>query len=367
VVVVESWPGADAVSRLAEAPPPSRPLRGGLLYGIAFLLYFVVEITVFRTGGFSWQDAAVFAVANTFPPAALGLGVVAIYRRDGARRRGLASLLRHAGLGLAYATAVTLLSNLIVLAGVGPRFQWKLETTFWMMILATLIFGILATAAHALRVEASLDRERARAAEAEALRSRAELAALRARLNPHFLFNTLHSLLALVRVNPRQAEEAMERFGDLLRYSLEVSDGGEERSLRQEWELVETYLELEKLRLGERLRIRARLDPAAADARVPALTLQPLVENAVRHAIAPRAGGGTIELRGTLDNGEVVVRVADDGPGASPEALAAGTGLGLRLVRERLERLYEREARMELARTEGGGLSVTLRIPREID
>lgn len=357
------------MSRLADTRPAASPgVRYGLIYGIGFLLYFVVQLAVFRTGGFSWQDSGVFAVANSFPPALLGVAVVGIYQRGSPQgRRGVAAALRHVGLGAAFAVTVTLLANLIMLAGVGPRFKWRPETVLWMMIIAALIFGILATAAHARRVEATLDQERARSAEAEALRSRAELAALRARLNPHFLFNTLHSLLALVRTNPRQAEEGIEHFGDLIRYSLELSVGAEERTLRQEWELVETYLELEKLRLGDRLRVRARLDPAAADARVPALTLQPLVENAVRHAIAPRAGGGTLDLLGSLDNGEVVVRVADDGPGASPEALAAGTGLGLRLVRERLERLYEREARMELAPVEGGGLSVTLRIPREID
>jgi two-component sensor histidine kinase len=357
------------VRRLADSrPAPSAGTRYGLVYGIGFLLYFDIQLAVFRIGGFSWQDAVVFAVANTFPPAALGLAVVGAYRRESpVRRRGVVAVLRHLAFGLGFAVSVTLLANLIMLAGLGPRFKWRPESILWMLIIAALIFGILATAAHARRVEATLDQERARAAEAEALRSRAELAALRARLNPHFLFNTLHSLLALVRTNPQQAEEGIERFGDLMRYSLELSGGAEERTLRQEWELVETYLELERLRLGDRLRVRARLDPGAAEARVPALTLQPLVENAVKYAIAPRASGGTLELRGSLDNGEVVVRVADDGPGATAEALAAGAGLGLRLVRERLERLYDREARMELAPVEGGGLSVTLRIPREID
>jgi sensor histidine kinase YesM len=234
----------------------------------------------------------------------------------------------------------------------------------WTLMIAGLVFLILASAANLFRTQAALARERERAAAAEALRAKAELAALRARVDPHFLFNTLHSVLALVRQDPFRAEEAIEQFADILRYTFAAGDGSEERTLRQEWELVENYLSLERLRLGARLRVRERLDENVAATPLPVLTLQPLVENAIRHAIAPRAGGGCLEILATRCDQGVRIDVSDDGPGVEPEALASNHGRGLHLVRERLARLYGSQATMELGSSEQGGLRVTLVIPK---
>jgi sensor histidine kinase YesM len=174
---------------------------------------------------------------------------------------------------------------------------------------------------------------------------------------PHFLFNTLHSLLALVRQDPGRAEEAIEQFGDILRYTFAAGDGSEERTLQQEWQLVDNYLALERLRLGARLRVTASLDVDVAAVPLPVLTLQPLVENAVRHAIAPRAAGGRVDVHARRHDGRVRITVSDDGPGltSSPR-----NGRGLDLVRQRLDRMYGDRATLALGPSDEGGLCVTI-------
>jgi len=239
----------------------------------------------------------------------------------------------------------------------GPEFKFRLDSALWGVLIAGLVFVILASAAHLSRVQSDL-------AAAEASRARAELSALRAKIDPHFLFNTLHSLLALVREDPSRAEEAIEQFGDTLRYTFGAADGNEERTLQQEFQLIENYLALERLRLGDRLRIKEKLDPDVAHVPLPVLTLQPLVENAIRHAIAPRAAGGQIEIHARRSGDSVRIDVSDDGPGATEQALAGSSGHGLHLVRERLDRLYGGRAKMELQPSKDGrGLCVTIHLP----
>ena len=205
------------------------------------------------------------------------------------------------------------------------------------------------------------------AAKAEALRAEAELAALRAQLNPHFLFNTLHSLLALVRHDPDHAEEALEQFGDLLRYTLRIQqDTVDEVALAEEWAFVENYLELERLRLGERLRLEAEIEPAALDYQVPVFSIQPLVENAIGHAVAPRAAGGTVRISARVVGEELHVEVADDGPGADLDEVARGNGVGLRIVRQRLQALSRGRARFDVETGNGRGFTVRLAVPRDL-
>lgn len=127
---------------------------------------------------------------------------------------------------------------------------------------------------------------------------------------------------------------------------------------------VETYLALEALRLGDRLRIEHRVDPDALDCFVPALTLQPLVENAIRHAIAPRAAGGTLTIAAWIaPDGALQLEVRDDGPGADPRAIAGSAGIGLRLVRQRIETRYRGDAAFEIETAPGAGFAVRVRGP----
>jgi LytS/YehU family sensor histidine kinase len=209
-----------------------------------------------------------------------------------------------------------------------------------------------------------------RAARAEVLRAEAQLAALRARLNPHFIFNLLHTLMGLVARDPASAESALERLGDVLRYGLRVqSQGLDEVRLREEWEFVDRYLSLERLRLGERLQAILEVEDDLLDAVVPAFSLQPLVENAVRHAIAPRAGGGRLVVSARRAGRTLVLAVEDDGiagaGGATDrgDALHRGSGLGLRLIRERLQALYGGAARLETGRSALGGFRAAVTLP----
>ncbi len=300
-------------------------------------------------------DAEIFAwaLASSLPHSLLGIGVVRFYS---ARRQWFWPM--HVALAALYATASDLGQHLIALALLGRKpWMFTLEGLVWGWLISALLFVIIASTAHLQRVQSDLAHERERTAAAEASRAKAELAALRARIDPHFLFNTLHSLLALVRQDPGRAEEAIEQFGDILRYTFAAGDGSEERTLQQEWQLVDNYLALERLRLGARLRVTASLDADVATVPLPVLTLQPLVENAVRHAIAPRAAGGRVDVHAKRHEGRVRITVSDDGPGLKSEP---ENGHGLDLVRQRLDRMYGDRATLTLGRSAEGGLCVTI-------
>jgi len=217
---------------------------------------------------------------------------------------------------------------------------------FWNMLMGSWLYLLLAGIAYAVRSHRA-------AVEASLLAKQAQLAALRAQLNPHFLFNALHTVSSLMASDARAADEALERIGHLLRYAL-ADD--EEVPLASEWAFTRDYLELEKLRFGERLRTEAHIDPDALRVLVPALFLQPIVENAVRHGVDARPDGGRVVLSAAVEGEKLVCRVVDDGPGASPPS--EGRGLGLRAVRRRLE-----AARGELDVAHGNGWAVTISLP----
>ncbi|NOT07166.1 MAG: histidine kinase, partial [Gemmatimonadales bacterium] len=182
----------------------------------------------------------------------------------------------------------------------------------------------------------SLAASELRAVRAEALAARAELAALQARLNPHFLSNALHSVSALIGTDPEGAEDALDQLGGLFRYSLEQSERPAV-PLAAEWEFVRDYLAIEQIRLGNRLTVKASLDPEAAEYPVPPFTLQPLVENAVRHGIGPKRAGGTVRIEAVLRGETLELSVEDDGAGADLALVSASAGTGLRTLRQRLE------------------------------
>jgi sensor histidine kinase YesM len=248
----------------------------------------------------------------------------------------------------------------------GAALHWQL---FQGLLLYTVIVGV-AYAAHAFRQlrkqEERAVRAELQASHAEALRSAAELQALRAQLNPHFIFNTLHTLQALVRYDPTVAEAALEQLGGLLRYALRRGTDQHELDgvrLSEEWAFTRDYLALEELRLESRLRIVAELTPESLNCMIPPLTLQPLVENAIKHAIAPYAAGGTIWIRAHRDGDQLLLEVRDNGPGARPEGIAQAEGLGLRTIGKRLEARYGSDASMTIDTAPTHGLSVLLRIP----
>ncbi len=182
----------------------------------------------------------------------------------------------------------------------------------------------------------AVSRRRAQPAPRPCVRER-KLEALRSQLNPHFILNTFHALIGLVRREPAVAEAALERLGDLLRYSLRIQrESLDEMTLRDEWSFVQSYLDLERLRLGDRLRVSFEAAAATLDCLVPSFALQTLVENAIRHAIAPRAEGGHLAVSAHQVDGRLRIEVEDDGPGDSAQPPAESHRLGLRLLQEPL-------------------------------
>jgi two-component system, LytTR family, sensor kinase len=203
------------------------------------------------------------------------------------------------------------------------------------------------------------------ASQLEAQLSQAQLQALKMQLHPHFLFNTLHSISALLHRDTEAARKMITRLGDFLRLTLENS-GTQEVTLQQEMEFLRCYLEIERIRFQDRLTTRVQIDADALDAHVPNLILQPIVENAIRHGVAPRSTPGEIEILAKQEDGFLRIKIRDNGPGLpknrSVESLFK-KGLGLANTQTRLDRLYGAEHRFEIANAPGGGLAVTLEIP----
>jgi two-component system, LytTR family, sensor kinase len=194
----------------------------------------------------------------------------------------------------------------------------------------------------------------------ESLLHQAQLQALRSQLNPHFLFNALHSLAELVHENPKLAETLIVRLGELLRQVLQ-SSASQEVTLAEELGFIRSYVEIEQMRLGERLQVTWVVDDTLLDARVPSLILQPLVENAIQHGIASSARGGALTIGARREGDSLVLQVRDTGPGMSPESAEAGRGIGLSNTRLRLQQLYGERQQFDLL--DENGLVVNLRIP----
>ena len=202
-----------------------------------------------------------------------------------------------------------------------------------------------------------------RASRAEAIAAKSQLAALRSQLNPHFLFNALHTVVQLIPREPKRAAQAAELLAGLLRGTIE-----EDRDLvpmADELAFVERYLELERLRFGERLLVRVEMTDDARCALIPLFAVQTLVENAVRHGAAPRVEPTTLAIRATTQNGALTVTVHDSGDGATP-AQMDGNGTGLKRLRERLDVLYGSGARLDARSEAGGGFLASLVIPRMV-
>src|SRR6266550_9356206 len=199
--------------------------------------------------------------------------------------------------------------------------------------------------------------------------AQAQLKALKMQLHPHFLFNTLHSISSLVLEDPQKANSMIARLGDFLRLTLENSNQ-QLISLKEETEFLRCYLEIEQVRFGDRLAVTFELDPQTLSAQVPHLILQPVVENAIQHAIAPRATRGHINIEAKRLNSLLRLEVKDNGPGITLNTdLLGAEGVGLSNVRARLHQIYGSDSRFELMNARDGGLAVVMEIPfqREAD
>jgi two-component system, LytTR family, sensor kinase len=219
--------------------------------------------------------------------------------------------------------------------------------------------------AEASRLQAEAAQHRAEAAQLEAQLADARLDALRRQLDPHFLFNTLNAVSSLVGSNPRGVRRMVARLSALLRHSLEGSSEPEV-PLAQELEVLRQYVEIMEIRFEGRLQFETRADPAALDALVPNLILQPLVENAITHGVGrlPTAAVGVVEVGARREGDAVVLTVRDNGPALDDAgALSREGGVGLRNTRERLAQLYGSEHAFALAAGPGGGVIATVTLP----
>jgi len=207
------------------------------------------------------------------------------------------------------------------------------------------------------------DRE-IRASRLEAELSNAQLESLRAQIHPHFLFNTLNSILALMRRDVSAAEDMLTRLSDMLRFTLQ-SDRTQETPLENELATIELYLEIMRVRFGERLAADIDVDEALLTERVPSFVLQPLVENTVRHGLNESSKSTTVRITAAAEGDTLVMRVLDDGRGL-PANETFREGLGLTNIRRRLERLYGATATLDLRDGRTGGTEVIIRIPRRV-
>jgi two-component system LytT family sensor kinase len=215
------------------------------------------------------------------------------------------------------------------------------------------------------RAEAAL-RSELRASQLETQVVQARLGALKAQLQPHFLFNTLNAIVVLVRQQKgRQAEETLERFSDLLRAVLADMDA-QEVPLARELEYLKLYLSIEQLRFSDRLRVHFDVQPELLDAAVPHMALQPVVENAIRHGVGSRSTPGRIVISARRERDSLEVMVQDDGPGFGSAGATAGLGLGLANTRARLRQLYGEAAELRTGAAEQGGARVILILPFKI-
>ncbi len=232
-----------------------------------------------------------------------------------------------------------------------------LQALVW--IAAPMNVGIALKVWNALRVELSLEEQKRLVLEAR-------LDALQRQINPHFLFNTLNSIAALVRSQPELARQMTVKLANILRALLKDHDTFV--PLREELKFTDDYLDIEVVRFGAaKLRVEKEIDPQTLHLPVPSILLQPLIENSIKHGLEPRLNGGTITLRSRIEGDRLRIEVADDGVGIgarpTPRLRRSGAGIGMKNVQERLEVLYGNQASFQVVSNPGRGTLVTIEIP----
>ena len=349
--------------------PTARHVPSFWLLQIGGWAAFAVAMALSRLGVYPLG----FMVATKLLLAALGLvtslGLRALYRRllraePGVARTIVACVVASYVAAMLWTAAYNVLDAPLASAMLGRRitvdnaFELFSGTVYHALALlawSVLYFGI--------KHHEGRQVERERALRAEAHLHQAQLRALRYQLNPHFLFNTLNAISTLV-VEGRtdEATEMIARLSDFLRLTL-AGEGVPEIPLAEELDFVERYLEIEQVRFGERLHVRVGAAPGLASHPVPALILQPLVENAIKHGVAPREAGGRIAVTARRAGSALVLTVEDDGPGLGDAAPTSAGGIGLTNTRDRLRQRYGEGASLSLDATGDGGLRATISIP----
>jgi two-component system, LytTR family, sensor kinase len=320
---------------------------------------------------FSWQRILLVEMSFTYIWAALTPLVLWLARRFPLERGRLTrSLTVHvlASIILGFATrAFRDLTFVYFVSGYDGGLPWtKLFFNGYLFFdYGTLLYWLMLLVSYATNYYRRYRTGEIRATRLEAQLAQAQLQALKMQLQPHFLFNTLHSISALVHKDPQAADKMIARLGDFLRLTLD-SAGIQEVPLRQELEFLKSYLDIERIRFKDRLSVEMSIESQTLEARLPNLILQPIVENAIRHGIAPHIAAGRIEIAARRFNGSLQVQITDNGPGLvtnGNNGRILKEGVGLANTQARLQQLYGDDSRLDLANTARGGLSVTLEIP----
>jgi two-component system LytT family sensor kinase len=237
---------------------------------------------------------------------------------------------------------------------------WGLQVLVWLC--APMVVGIALKVWNALRIELKLE-------EQKRLLLEARLDALQRQINPHFLFNTLNSIAALVRSQPELAREMTVKLANILRALLKDHDTYV--PLRDELRFTDDYLDIEVVRFGaNKLKVEKDIDPRTLEVLVPSILLQPLIENSIKHGLEPRINGGTVTLRSRLEGDRVLIEVIDDGVGMGNRPASAlrrsGAGIGMKNVQERLDVLYGSQAHFNVVSNPGRGTLISIEIPAVI-
>ena len=344
-------------------------VAGWTLFGLFFASQSYLS-QVYWGRGPSWAQAVLVWMSCAFCWAVLTPGMLYVARRFPLRREGWPRTLAVHLLAASFFSPLALVIYLLVrrlLAFADPAAGAQIPP-FKILLVSEFHAGILIYCA-VVGISFTLDyyrryRERdLRAAQLESQLAQAQLDALRKQLQPHFLFNTLNTVSILIDEDTRAAREMLVRLSDLLRATLDRGRA-HEVTLRQELEFIEGYLEIERTRFQDRLTVTVAADPQTLDARVPDLILQPIVENAIRHGVAPRAAAGRIEIHAERLNGSLRLQVRDDGRGLPDGTNGTnGRGVGIANTRARLAQLYGAEHDFEMRAAPGGGLCVEITIP----
>jgi uncharacterized membrane-anchored protein YhcB (DUF1043 family) len=342
----------------AETATPDRSMKRRSILAGAVVLVTVALIPVYRLQELSWLEAVAAAVTFVAPCVLLGWVIWRLLMRRPKTQNRLHAVVVHGLTAIAFSVTWTLpLVALVYLLRNEVSAAFLSEGAVWQLVWGVVIYCVLLMAARAQQ----------RLRERELAAAQAELQALRAQLDPHLLFNTLHSLTQLAREDPVATQDALQRFGELMRYVLKSGrESGAAVALEEELEFVRNYLALEQLRLGDRLRVSEHIEPDALELEVPALLLQPLVENAVRHGLAPRREGGTVRLSATTNHGCLTVSVSDDGNGAEAGQLHESQGLGLKAVARQLQAHFSGAAQVVVETQPRAGFTVSLKMPARL-
>jgi signal transduction histidine kinase len=355
--------------RISEAPPRKLLIRV-LIYNL-LISFFVAGVLMLRADVLSWSEfysTLVPTLIYTYTCGLLTASAMFVADLWCCRARVSVQLAVLFCLGVLSGSLGEFIGSafLILLGLKGPPGLTPLSVSFWRRVAATwiyvplfvlvtlsfmfMIYGFEMLKTRLERTASALKEKELQAERLLKLTAEAELKALQARINPHFLFNTLNSIASLISEDPARAEEMTEKLSALFRYTLSA-DRGERVRLEQELHILRSYIDIEQLRLGSRLRFSIDVDERLQELSVPPLLLQPIVENSVKYAVAAREEGGDIRVLGRPDGDRCILEVVDDGPGFDGQT--KGAGYALDNIRQRLATTYGTDHHFSISRADG--------------